>query len=45
VECRKDTGVIHETSGAYKDIEAVTAAKTGLVDIVRRLHQLICVKG
>jgi tRNA-splicing ligase RtcB len=45
VECRKDAGVIDETPGAYKDIEAVMAAQADLVDIVHRLRQLICVKG
>ncbi len=45
VECRKDTGVIDETPGAYKDIDAVMAAQSDLVDIVHRLRQVVCVKG
>ncbi len=45
VECRKDKGVIDETPGAYKDIEAVMAAQSDLVDIVHTLHQVVCVKG
>jgi len=45
VECRKDKGVIDETPGAYKDIDAVMAAQTDLVEIVHTLKQVVCVKG
>jgi len=45
VECRKDAEVIDETPGAYKDIDAVMAAQTDLVDIVHTLKQVVCVKG
>ncbi len=45
VECRKDEAVIDETPAAYKDIDAVMAAQTDLVDIVHTLRQVICVKG
>jgi len=45
VECRKDEGVIDETPGAYKDIDAVMAAQADLVDVVHTLHQVVCVKG
>lgn len=45
VECRKDEGVIDEIPGAYKDIDAVMAAQTELVDIVHTLKQVLCVKG
>jgi tRNA-splicing ligase RtcB len=45
VECRKDAGVIDETPGAYKDIDAVMAAQTDLVDIVHTLKQVVCIKG
>ncbi|GAA1669944.1 RtcB family protein [Glycomyces endophyticus] len=45
VECRKDSGVIDEIPGAYKDIEAVMAAQSDLVEIAVRLRQVICVKG
>ncbi|MBG0832955.1 RtcB family protein [Planomonospora sp. ID67723] len=45
VECRKDTGVIDEIPGAYKDIESVMAAQTDLVEVVAHLRQLICIKG
>lgn len=45
VECRKDEGVIDETPGAYKDIDAVMAAQADLVDVVHTLKQIVCVKG
>ncbi len=45
VECRKDKDVIDETPAAYKDIDAVMAAQSDLVDVVHRLRQVICVKG
>lgn len=45
VECRKDQGVIDETPGAYKDIDAVMAAQRDLVEVVHTLKQVVCVKG
>jgi tRNA-splicing ligase RtcB len=45
VECRKDAGVLDETPGAYKDIDAVMAAQRDLVEIVHALKQVVCVKG
>lgn len=45
VECRKDAGVIDETPGAYKDIDAVMAAQSDLVEIIHTLKQVVCVKG
>ena len=45
VECRKDADVIDETPAAYKDIDAVMAAQTDLVDVVHTLKQIVCVKG
>ncbi len=45
VECRKDIEVIDETPGAYKDIDAVMAAQSDLVNIVHTLKQVLCVKG
>ena len=45
VECRKDAGVLDETPAAYKDIDAVMAAQTDLVDVVHVLKQVLCVKG
>jgi tRNA-splicing ligase RtcB len=45
VECRKDAGVIDETPGAYKSIDAVMAAQRDLVDVAHTLRQIVCVKG
>ena len=45
VECRKDEGVIDETPGAYKDIDAVMAAQRDLVEVLHMLRQVICIKG
>ena len=45
VECRKDRGVIDEIPGAYKDIDAVIANSSDLVDVVHTLKQVVCVKG
>lgn len=45
VECRKDSGVIDELPAAYKDVDAVMAAQTDLVEIVHTLKQVVCVKG
>ncbi|GII93830.1 RtcB family protein [Sinosporangium siamense] len=45
VECRKDHGVLDEIPGAYKDLKAVMAAQTDLVQVVAHLRQLICIKG
>jgi len=45
VECRKDPGVIDETPMAYKDIDAVIAAQSDLIDVVHTLKQVVCVKG
>lgn len=45
VECRKDTGVLDEIPGAYKDIDQVMENQTDLVDVVHTLKQVLCVKG
>ncbi|MCL2162680.1 MAG: RtcB family protein [Betaproteobacteria bacterium] len=45
VECRKDGGVLDEIPGAYKDIDAVMANQSDLVEIVHTLKQVLCVKG
>jgi tRNA-splicing ligase RtcB len=45
VECRKDQDVIDETPMAYKDIDAVMAAQSDLVEVVHTLKQVVCVKG
>ncbi|MGH8880265.1 MAG: RtcB family protein, partial [Stackebrandtia sp.] len=45
VECRKDSGVVDEIPGAYKDIDEVISAQTDLVEVTARLKQVVCVKG
>lgn len=45
VECRKDSGVLDEIPGAYKDIDQVMANQSDLVEIVHELKQILCVKG
>jgi tRNA-splicing ligase RtcB len=45
IACAKDEGVLDETPGAYKDIDAVMHAQRDLVEIVHTLHQVVCVKG
>lgn len=45
VVCRKDAGVIDESPAAYKDVDAVMAAQTDLVEIVHTLKQIVCLKG
>lgn len=45
VICRKDSGVIDEIPGAYKDIDQVMANQNDLVDVVHTLKQVLCVKG
>jgi tRNA-splicing ligase RtcB len=45
VECRKDSDVLDETPGAYKDIDAVMEAQKDLVKVKHTLRQVLCVKG
>ncbi|WP_408004751.1 RtcB family protein [Pseudonocardia lacus] len=45
VECRKDSGVVDEIPGAYKDLETVMARQEDLVEVVARLRTVLCVKG
>jgi len=45
VECRNDASTLDEAVGAYKDIDAVMAAQSDLVEIVATLKQVVCVKG
>lgn len=45
VECRKDTGVLDEIPGAYKDIDRVMENQTDLIEVVHTLKQVLCVKG
>ncbi len=45
IECRKDEGILDESPGAYKPLDAVMKAQEDLVEIVHRLKPLVCVKG
>lgn len=45
VECRKDTGVLDEIPGAYKDIDQVMENQSDLVEVVHTLKQVLCIKG
>lgn len=45
IECRKDSGVLDEAPGAYKDLASVMADQEDLVEIVQHLRPLVCVKG
>ena len=45
VECRKDSGVLDEIPGAYKEIGDVIRRSADLVEVVAELKQLLCVKG
>jgi tRNA-splicing ligase RtcB len=45
VVCDKDSGVLDETPGAYKNIDAVMEAQSDLVQVEHTLRQIICVKG
>ncbi|KPC88538.1 Fis family transcriptional regulator [Streptomyces sp. NRRL WC-3753] len=45
VECRKDSGVLDEIPGAYKNIDRVMGQQRDLVEVVAKLKQFVCVKG
>jgi tRNA-splicing ligase RtcB (3'-phosphate/5'-hydroxy nucleic acid ligase) len=45
IECRKDADVLDESPGAYKNLDAVMAAQSDLIEIVHKLTPLVCVKG
>ncbi|MFA3876448.1 RtcB family protein [Streptomyces sp. MMCC 100] len=45
VECRKDSGVLDEIPGAYKNIDQVMGQQRDLVEVVAKLKQFVCVKG
>jgi tRNA-splicing ligase RtcB len=45
IECRKDSGMLDEIPGAYKDIDQVMANQSDLVEVVQELKQILCVKG
>ena len=37
--------MIDESPAAYKDIDAVMAAQSDLVEVVHTLRQVVCIKG
>ncbi|MEV8042891.1 RtcB family protein [Streptomyces griseoluteus] len=45
VECRRDSGVVDEIPGAYKNIDQVMEQQRDLVEVVAKLKQFVCVKG
>jgi len=45
IEARLDAGVLDESPSAYKDISAVMAAQSDLVEVVHHLRQVVNVKG
>jgi tRNA-splicing ligase RtcB (3'-phosphate/5'-hydroxy nucleic acid ligase) len=45
VYCDKTLGVLDETPGAYKDIDAVMESQRDLVEPVLKIKQLVCIKG
>lgn len=45
IECRKDSGVIDEIPGAYKDIDTVISNSSDLIKVRAVLHQILCIKG
>jgi len=45
VHCRKDAEVIDESPRAYKDVEAVIAAQSDLIEVKHRLRGILNVKG
>ncbi len=45
VVCRKDADVLDESPRAYKNVDAVMAAQSDLVEIVHTLRGVVCVKG
>lgn len=45
IECRIDVDVLDESPAAYKDISAVIAAQSDLIEVVHHLHQVLNIKG
>jgi tRNA-splicing ligase RtcB len=45
VECRKDSGMLDESPGAYKPIDLVMAAQSDLIEVVHKIKAILCVKG
>lgn len=45
VECRKDSEVLDEIPGAYKDLDVVMENQRDLIEVVHTLKAVLCVKG
>lgn len=45
IESRRDSGILDELPGAYKDIHQVIEAQDNLVEVVQHLQTILCVKG
>jgi tRNA-splicing ligase RtcB len=45
VECRKDSGILDEAPGAYKNLDQVMKDQADLVEIVVELKEIMCIKG
>jgi len=45
VECSHQESFIDETPAAYKNIEAVIASQTDLIEVLHTLKQVLCIKG
>ncbi|WP_222875443.1 RtcB family protein [Terrihabitans soli] len=45
VECRKTEDLLDESPAAYKDIDAVIAAQSDLIEVTHTLRQVLNVKG
>lgn len=45
IESRRDSGILDELPGAYKDIHSVIEAQSDLVAPVAHLQTILCVKG
>lgn len=45
IESRRDSGILDELPGAYKNLDDVVAAQSNLVEIVQKLDTILCVKG
>lgn len=45
IESRRDSGILDELPGAYKDIHKVIEDQSNLVEVVQHLQTILCVKG
>lgn len=45
IESRRDSGILDELPGAYKDVHKIVADQSNLVEAVAHLQTILCVKG